>query len=198
VVVIRRLISRGESSTPPALPARQQVPLPPLLAHPHPPYRPSYLCLPTLALFLFPTSSLCHSCNIDSHSFAHSPSPSDHSFNRPTSTAFARIDWNPDLTKNRSDISADQDRQPSAVQEPPPTPTPTPQTPNTYLKAPDPRGLKTNSLPRHSPEVATTSTKYLGEAQTNERWMTKRRRDCSLPLPSMTLSNRLHIQSSVH
>jgi hypothetical protein len=153
------------------------------------PYRPSYLFLPTLALFLFPTLP-----SVIPATLTRIPLPIHrrHSFNRPRSTAFARIDWNPDLTKNRSDISADQDHQSFSP------PTSSPQTPNTYLKRKSPRGLKSHSLPPHNPEVATIFTKYLGEAQTNERWMTKHRRDCSLPLPSMTLSNRLHIQPSVH
>lgn len=54
-LVIRRLISRGESSLPHL--CLHQVPVTCARCHPslpHP-YRPSYLFLPTLALFLFPT-----------------------------------------------------------------------------------------------------------------------------------------------
>jgi hypothetical protein len=188
-MVIRRLISRGESSTTLCLPAGTShscaATLPPSL-----PYRPSYLFIPTLALFLFPTLLLCHSCSIQSHSFLHSPR-----IQSPNITALARIDWNPEPTRNRSDISADQHHQSFSPLRPNST---SPQTPDTHLKGKTRGGLRSNSPPRHSPKVATTLTKNLGEAHTIEIWMTKHHQDCSLPLPSMTLSHPLHIRSSVH
>lgn len=135
-------------------------------------------------------SSLCHSWNIDSHSFAHS-SIAIHSIDRDPQPSLALTGIRTSQ-RTESDISADQHTQSFS-----PT-TPSPQNPNTHLKTKTPGGLKTHSLPHHTPGVATLFTTYLGEAQTNERWMTKHHQDRSLPLPSMTLSNRLHIQSSVH
>ncbi len=135
-------------------------------------------------------SSLCHSWNIElAFLLPIHPSPFIQSTDIPQpSLALTGIRTS---QRTESDISADQHTQSFS-----PT-TPSPQNPNTHLKTKTPGGLKTHSLPHHSPGVATLFTTYLGEARTNEKWMTKHQ-DRSLPLPSMTLSNRLHIQSSVH
>ena len=185
-MVIRRLISRGESSLPHL--CLHQVPVTCARCHPslpHP-YRPSYLFLHTLALFLFPTLPSVISCNIDLHSFAHSPIVHSNSIDRDPQPSLALTGIRTSQ-RTESDISADQHTQSFS-----PT-TPSPQNPNTHLKTKTPGGLKTHSIPHHTSGVATLFTTYLGEAQTNEKWMTKHHQDRSLPLPSMTLSNRLHI-----
>jgi hypothetical protein len=190
-LVIRRLISRGESSLPHL--CLLQVPVTCARCHPslpHP-YRPSYLFLHTLALFLFPTLPSVISCNIDLHSFAHSPIVHSNSIDRDPQPSLALTGIRTSQ-RTESDISADQHTQ-SFI-----PPTPSPQTPNTRLKTKTPGGLKTHSLPHHSPRSRHTIHEVSGGGATNEKWMTKHHRDRSLPLPSMTLSNRLHIQSSVH
>jgi hypothetical protein len=189
-LVIRRLISRGESSLPHL--CLHQVPVTCARCHPslpHP-YRPSYLFLPTLALFLFPTLPSVIPGTLTRIPLPIYPSPF-HSIDRDPQPSLALTGIRTSQ-RTESDISADRHTQSFS-----PT-TPSPQNPNTHLKTRTPGGLKTHSLPHHCPGVATLFTTYLGEAQTNEKWMTKHRQDRSLPLPSMTLSNRLHIQSSVH
>ena len=190
-MVIRRLISRGESFS--TTPACQQVPVTPALPPALPPL-PSFLFIhahsrallvsyppplsflhPSIA-FLSPFISAIHS--IDRHQ---QPSPALNGIRNSR-----RTDLTSQLT-NTLNHSASQPQLDSS-----------PNSESPFEEEEDPGGLKSNSLPRHSPKVATTLTKYLGEAQTNETWMTKHHQDCSLPLPSMTLSHRLHIRSAVH
>jgi hypothetical protein len=120
------------------------------------PYRPSYLFITTLALFLFPIFLLCHSC-IHSIAFL-CPFIT---YQSTESVAFARIDWNPEPRKNRSDISADRNHQHSALRDS----TRSLHKLRIYILGTEAfGGLKNHSLPRHSRKVATTLTRYLGEA----------------------------------
>lgn len=196
-MVIRRLISRGESSTTPfgclCLPTGTShlcaaTLRPPSLLLVVLTVLPIYSCpLSRSSCFLLPPSVI-------PATLTRIPLPIHHrhSFNRAPSLALTglRISQRTDLTSQLTKtLRLSALRVPKSICS---------QSPDSYLKTKTPRGLKSDLLPQHSPEVATISTKNLGTAQTNETWMTKHPKDCSLPLPSMTLSNRLNIQSSVH
>lgn len=221
-MVIRRLISQGSQSstththTPPSLPLRRPTPSGTSSVHstqspcwltPHPStttlprrlaYLPTYLFFHPLALFCFLLSLPLSTSLRNSLSYPFHPLTIVLPYSFTTRGFWPTRALTGIRTLQRTDLTSQLTNPLPSYNSHPRNLTLLQSPPQTFLDC-TVCGLKNHPNPRSTPTLATTWRRLLGEAHTNEIWMTKQLPvDCTLPLPSMTLRHRSPIHFSGH